>query len=291
MKKMLLITLFIAGKIGLAQSFELVGSDTINYTDVNNLKQGFWVITNKVKKLPNCDETAKIEEGTYADSKKVGNWKKYYCNGKLNNELTYVSNRPSGYARFYHENGNLMEEGQWENNRWVGEHKFYYETGKLNYVWTHNNTGKREGVQKYYHPNGKIMIEGDWKDGKENGVIKEYFEDGSLKAEKNYADGAFDAAKSKSYEPNQKEGSKEEAPAEVKKAETTTNVAKTPLTVGQIPDGFNKTFTRFGKPEKEGTFKDGKLLEGKVYIYEGTTHVKTALYKGGIKTGEEEVKK
>jgi antitoxin component YwqK of YwqJK toxin-antitoxin module len=184
-----------------------------------------------------------------------------------------------------------MEEGQWENNRWVGEHKFYYETGKLNYVWTHNSTGKREGVQKYYHPNGKIMIEGDWKDGKENGVIKEYFEDGSLKAEKNYADGAFDAAKSKTYEPNQKTGSKEEAPVEVKKTETPVNTVKSSGVVGQIPDGFNKTFTKFGKPEKEGTFKDGKLMEGKVYIYEGTTHVRTALYKGGVKTGEEEAKK
>src|SRR6185295_8224401 len=47
MKKAILILLFITCKIGIAQSFELIGNDTINYTDDLGKKQGKWIILNK----------------------------------------------------------------------------------------------------------------------------------------------------------------------------------------------------------------------------------------------------
>lgn len=202
MKKIILVTFFITYHIALAQSFEIVGNDTINYVDEQNLRQGFWIILNKIKKLPGYKEDAKVEEGNYKDSKKVGLWKQFYPSGRIKNEITYANNRPSGYARIYYENGNIMEEGMWENNRWVGTYKQYYESGNLYYDWKYNKEGKREGEQKYYYENGKLMIEGNWQDGKENGVIKEYYENGALKAERVFNDGTIDVAASKEYEPN-----------------------------------------------------------------------------------------
>ena len=52
MKKVILILLFITCKIAIAQSFELVNNDTINFVDIGGKKQGKWVIFNKMVHKP-----------------------------------------------------------------------------------------------------------------------------------------------------------------------------------------------------------------------------------------------
>ena len=42
-----------------------------------------------------------------------------------------------------------------------------------------------------------------------------------------------------------------------------------------------------GTVDKEGTFKDKKLIDGKVYVYENGQVVKTIVYEGGKRKGEE----
>lgn len=300
MKKLLLIVLFITVKASLAQSFELVNNDTINYTDANNLRQGFWQILNKIKKLPGYREDQKVEEGRYADSKKTGIWRQFFPTGNPKNEITYANNRPSGHAKMYFENGNIMEEGLWENNRWVGEYKQYYENGKVFYDWKYNTQGKREGDQKYFHPNGNVMIEGNWQEGKENGTIKEYYEDGRLKAEKVFNGGSIDAAASKEYDEKMAPKATT-APVKTEAKETTvkkeepktTNVSTTKSAGGVdfLSDGFHKTYNTKKLVDKEGTFKDGKLIDGKQYEYAGTEVVKIHIYQGGKLISTETPKK
>lgn len=289
MKKFILVILFITCKIGLAQSFEIINNDTLNYTDAGGLKQKYWIFYGKTKKVPGFKDDQKVEEGFYQDNKKVGIWKTYFSNGNVKNELTYTNNRPSGYAKMYHANGKVAEEGLWENNKWVGGYKYYFENGNLSYEWNYNKEGKREGVQKYYHENGNVMIEGDWKDGKEAGTIKEYYEDGSIRAEKNFKDGALDVASTKVYEPKPKavpvkEEIKEEEPKkEEVKVETPVIVKEEPKDTrpGYLKDGYNKLLSKNGKPLKEGTFKNGLLIDGKTYEYDGDKLVRTIIYKGG----------
>ncbi len=282
MKKVVLIILFITCKVLLAQSFEVIGQDTVNFIDAGNLKQGHWIIFNKIKKLPNCPDGAKVEEGKYTDSKKIGLWKQFFCNGKVKNELTYNNNRPSGYAKFYYDNGKISEEGVWENNRWVGSYKYYYENGQISNEFTYNDQGKREGAQKYYHPNGKVMIEGSWKDGKEAGLLKKYNEDGSLKSEENYADGKMDPATSKFYDKKdapivKEEPKKIEEPIkeEPKKVEAPT----------LFSDGYHKSYYKPGQVAKDGDWKNGKLYAGKEFIYEMDKLIKTITWSEGKVTG------
>jgi hypothetical protein len=303
MSKYFIIALLVIGKFSLAQSFEIVGNDTINYVDNNNLRQGFWVILNKVKKLPGYKEDQKVEEGSFKDSQRFGLWKQFFPSGKLKNEITYANNRPSGYAKMYFENGNIMEEGVWENNRWVGTYKQYYESGKVYYDWNYNNQGKREGDQKYYHENGKVMIEGNWQDGKENGTIKEYYDNGALKAEKVFNGGSIDLAASKEYSdkgtheahghPKEdhkavSDSKKEPAKAEVAKnseeSKTTSDNTKkvsSNLGVGIVADGYNKLYNSKKLVDKEGIFKEGKLWDGKQYEYNGVEISKIKVYKSG----------
>lgn len=296
MKRFYIILFLIFWKASMAQSNP---TDTLNFTDANNLKQGKWLITNLIKKLPGYKEDQLVEEGRYADSKKTGIWKKYFPNGKAENELTFVNNRPNGYAKFYYDNGNVREEGMWENNRWTGTYKMFYEDGTPNYDWSYNGQGKREGNQKYFHPNGKLMIEGDWKEGKESGILKEYYANGTLKSEKNFADGKLDETSVKHYEdkggpaPTAKETPKKEEPKkeEPKKEEPKKEV---PIVVsegvGIIKDGFNKLYNKSKQVEKEGEFKDGKMIDGKIYYYDGTKLVKTGIVREG-KIAEYKVEK
>ena len=48
--------------------------DTLNKIDENNMKQGHWVYTNKMKNLPNYKEDQVVEEGDYDNDKKIGKW-------------------------------------------------------------------------------------------------------------------------------------------------------------------------------------------------------------------------
>lgn len=296
MKRFILIVLFVAYQIGLAQSFEVVGNDSINRIDENNLRQGFWVIFNKLKKLPGYKDDQKVEEGNYADSKKTGIWKQFFPSGTLKNEITFANNRPSGYAKMYYENGNIMEEGMWENNRWVGDYKQYYENGTIYYDWKYSAQGKREGNQKYFYQNGQVMIEGNWAEGKENGVVKEYYENGKIKAEKVFNGGTIDLASSKEYSekgtvvsPNVSAEVKttsdkpvtEEKKTETKEEKTVTESVSTNTSgngTDLIADGFHKIYNKMKLVEREGVFKNSKFFEGKQYEYDGTKLVKIIHY-------------
>ncbi|MFH2095268.1 MAG: toxin-antitoxin system YwqK family antitoxin [Bacteroidota bacterium] len=254
-------------------------NDTINRTDENSMKQGHWIIMDE-------SNSFKVEEGRYQDNKKVGIWKGYYENGKIKHELTFVSGRANGYAKFYYDNGNLSEEGLWKSNKWVGEYKFYHRNGNPAYVWQYNDGGKRTGEQKYYHENGALMIEGKWEDGKEKGVIKEYYDDGSLKAEKNFNDGKLDTLNVKIYAKNN--------PNPTNNNNTTNNNVvienNTNNNSGDPVGYFNgngqhtlyKTIGGVRKIDREGNFKDGKLISGKQYYYDSSgTLTKTVVLNNG----------
>jgi antitoxin component YwqK of YwqJK toxin-antitoxin module len=124
------------------------------------------------------------------------------------------------------------------------------------------------------------MIEGTWANGKESGVIKEYDENGRLKVEKTFNNGKLDVSSVKIYEKpetttNQPEKTEETKPVMIQ----TTHSNEKP---GVISDGFHKTYTRFRKIDKEGTFKNGKLINGKDYIYDSDGNLlKINIYNNG----------
>jgi len=261
-------------------------NDTINKIDENNLKQGFWIFFGRDKKLANYKADQKVEEGSFRDNRKMGIWKKYFSNGKLQNEITYQNSRPNGYAKIYYDNGQLKEEGLWKGNKWIGEYKLYHENGNLYHEFDFNPMGKREGVQKYYHENGEVMIEGEWAMGKESGYLKEYYEDGTLKSEKNFANGTLDVASVKEYEkPKEIVDVKPEEP---KGAGVT--VDKTEVSRSAKKFDGNGPYTLYNmnrQISKDGIFKKNKLMDGKWYKYNRDgilTRIK--VYKNGSYVGD-----
>lgn len=285
MKKLLLF-IFIC-QTAIAQS---TNSDTLNQIDpATGNKVGYWIVLNSVKKLPNYSMEAKVEEGKYAESKKVGIWKMYFPSGNIKSEITYTNNKPSGYAKMYYENGKVQEEGNWENNRWVGDYKTYYENGQPFYDFKYTTAGKRDGEQTYFYEDGKVMMKGVMKDGKETGVWEEYYENGDLRAKKAFNDGTLDAENTEVYAPKKPLPPKKEEPAS-KEPPKIADASKEKINAAYKPfdgNGYAKLFLTGGRLSKDGEFKNFRLMDGKDYVYNSDGILeRIAVYKAGKYVGD-----
>lgn len=292
MKKIfyLFIPIFICS-ISVGQSlpnYEIVEGDTINYTDENNLKQGFWKIFGKMKRLPGYEPDQVIEQGHFNNSRKNGLWTKFFPSGKTKSEIEYANSRPNGAYKTYYENGQVEEEGTWKNNRNTQSFKRYYENGQVSQDFAFNTSGKRDGKQIYFYENGQVMIEADIAAGKEK-FVKEFFEDGSIKAEKTFIDGKIDPANTKVYEPktpvkNRDEEELAKAPVKVVKVE------KGESSNGQVKfsgNGKHKLYNMNKQISKDGIFKNYRLMEGLWYKYdENGILISIEKYKKGRYIGE-----
>jgi antitoxin component YwqK of YwqJK toxin-antitoxin module len=282
----IIITVFISSSISVAaQKFEIHNGDTINYIDENNLKQGFWKIFGRMKKLPDYQPDQVVEQGEYENSRKQGIWKKFFPNGKTKSEIAYVNSRPNGYYKTYYENGELEEEGEWKNNRNVGKFVRKHPNGEVAQEFEFNESGKRDGEQKYYYEDGSIMIVAQIKEGKEEKVT-EYYPDGSLKAEKVFVDGNLDVANTKVYEPKtpiKPVETTEKAPVKVVKVNKEEVVNK-----GTFDgNGEHKLYNKDKQISKDGLFKNYRLIDGKNYKYdENGILISIELIKNGRYIGE-----
>lgn len=267
------------------------GGDTLNQVDDAGLRQGYWIIYNSIKKLPNYPPEARVEEGRYLNSRRNGIWKTYYPNGVLKSEVTYQNNRPNGYAKIFFENGKLMEEGEWKNNRWVGTFKAYYENGQTLYDFNYNNDGKRQGEQKYYYENGQLMMKGNMTEGKETGTWVGYYENGDKREEKAFTNGTLDTANTKLYMAKFSLPYKEDFVSATAKEDAVVVSSKTEKTNEALKpfdgNGYAKLFNLNKQVSKDGLFKNYRLIDGKDYIYdEKGVLVRIAVYKDGKYAGD-----
>jgi antitoxin component YwqK of YwqJK toxin-antitoxin module len=298
MKNIYLLFLFIAGALyAQPQSYEISpynGKDTINYVDALGKKQRKWIIFGKTKPNTCYTPEAKVEEGNYADNKKIGKWKEYFCNGNMRSNIEFQNGRPDGYAIMYNENGKISEEGTWKNNRWVGNYKLYYDNGNVQHEFTFNGSGKREGEQVYKYEDGSVMIKGSWVGGKENGTITEFYPDGSVKKTVNYNNGEADVASIKEFEAKKDivvAKKTEEIKNAPKKEEVVVKNTEEvdpgkPVAKPGSLNGYHTTYEQ-KQISKQGDFVDGKLMNGKAWIYDANGKLKRiAVYKDGRYAGD-----
>ncbi|UKN03117.1 hypothetical protein K6119_06270 [Paracrocinitomix mangrovi] len=121
-----LLTYFLFFSLGL-----FAQNDTINQTDENGLKQGYWIIYGHMKPEKEYSAEGIIEEGTYKDDRKQGVWTKYFQDGKTIRLIgTYEKNRPNGeYWKFY-ESGCLKEHGVFRTYKMESNHEAHSEIDK-----------------------------------------------------------------------------------------------------------------------------------------------------------------
>ena len=92
-------------------------------------KQVAWIITGDISKQKGYADAAKVEEGEYKRSRKVGVWIKYWPNGEKKAEIFYDQWKTYGDYKSFYENGQLEESGSMKAGNLVGEFAMYYPDG------------------------------------------------------------------------------------------------------------------------------------------------------------------
>jgi antitoxin component YwqK of YwqJK toxin-antitoxin module len=255
--------------------------DKINQKDATGKKQGKWIYFGKDRPQEGFPMEGKIEEGPYSDDRKEGVWIKYHNDGitpKLKG--VYSNNRPKGGYTKFHANGKIKEIGNFEKNQYQDSLKRYHENGQLEYEAKYNENGKEQGKVKFFYPNGQVEFEYTSQNGVATGKAVRYYENGDVKEEIEFnGDGTIAKSESKemvnpAVKVSDPGASKEGAPK-----------VGNPIVKGAKfqPNGYNKVYNTEDEIWQDGDFKDGRLYNGKVYVYDKDgILLKVKVYKNGV---------
>jgi len=150
-----------------------IGSEKVNQTDINGLKQGFWT-----KVYPNGVLAYQVN---FKDDKPVGVLKRFHENGKLMAHLQYDEIGEWADAKHYDDKEQLIAEGKYHKKLRHGLWLFYMEGFKV--AEENYSEGFKSGTSKTYYKNGQISEEKNWEKDVENGVWRQYFPSGKVKLE------------------------------------------------------------------------------------------------------------
>jgi antitoxin component YwqK of YwqJK toxin-antitoxin module len=253
----------------------------INQKDANGLKQGRWVYFGKDLPAEGIPAEGKVEEGPYKDDRKEGIWIKYHNDGvtpRLKGEYSF--GRPKGkYTRIY-SNGVIKEIGTFDKNQYKDSLTRNYENGVPEYKGFYNGSGKEQGTIKHFHPNGKVAFVYDASNGVPTGKATRYHENGDIK-EVIYYSPTGEVEKSEQKEMVNPPVKSEDPKLKDSKAAPKLNDAKV-LSGKFNPNAYNKVYNSEGEISQDGDFKDGKLWDGKVYVYDKDgILLKVQIFKNG----------
>jgi len=204
-----------------------------------------------------------------ANGKKQGYWKKYDDQGKLKYEGTFYNNIPTGKFIYYYPNGTMKTLSIISDSGNVSNIIMYYSNGKVKAtgkylknikdgIWKYYNedeiliseemlkNGKKESVSQNYYVDGKISEKINWKNGMKDGENQQYFKDGSIKTSLFYKNDVLDGPAVCYYSNG--------------KIMVSGNYNK------NLHDGVWMYYTDKGEVEKKLTYKDGDLIEEKIFI-------------------------
>lgn len=284
MKKLLWTLVFFLGLGSYSQARVALGSNDeqddpkINQKDEEGKKQGKWIFFGKDQPEKGYPMEGKISEGTYKNDRKNGRWTMYYKDGETPKiEGEFVNNRPNGPFVRYHPNGQIKEMGTFNKRRYTDSLKRFNEDGIVVYESSYNEAGKEAGTVKYFHDNGNPEFVYEAKNGIPTGKATRYWPNGDIKEEIVYA----------------ADGTVKETSGEVERINPPVNVEKPgddnakkapkPSGVSDFkPDDYNKVYNEDKELWMEGDFKDGRLWDGRLYIYdEDGLLLKVEVYKEG----------
>ncbi|MCB9182333.1 MAG: toxin-antitoxin system YwqK family antitoxin [Flavobacteriales bacterium] len=277
--------LLIAALLLLAGPAFALAQDTLNVVDEMGRKQGYWKVLAPKAEKPEYQDGQLIEEGRYANSKRIGLWRRYWPNGKVMSEINYQMGRPKGDYKTFYPTGKVEEQGTWDLDRNTGEFKRWHPNGQLAQDFVFNQFGIRDGEQKYYHENGQLAVQVSVEEGKEDGALKRYDSNGQLTQTAQFNDGVINAENSKWIKPVKKADDVKPDP----KAEAAPPPAPTERTNAVVfrENGYNTLYDKQLRLSQQGEFKNGRLWDGKRYEYDRNGILeRIRIYKQGRYLGD-----
>jgi antitoxin component YwqK of YwqJK toxin-antitoxin module len=185
---LLMVTLLLPGTILQAQT---ASRDTVNRTDANGVKQGYWE-----KYSP---QGILIYRGYFVDGKPVGEFKRYFDNGKIKSRLFYHPHSDTVDITFYYMNGKRAATGQYVNRKKNGEWRYYsFYHDSLSYIENYKED-LQDGPSIKFYPEGDTAEIIMYKAGKKNGPWKQYYPGGQLKLTATYVNNKLEGKFSMYY--------------------------------------------------------------------------------------------
>lgn len=254
-----------------------VEQEELNQVDEQGRKQGKWIVYGKDRPSKGYPDENKIEEGKYDNDRKSGLWVMYYPNGNVRTKGEFKYGRPKGDFTKYYEDGTIKQEGNFTGRAYKGSMKQYHPNGQVAVEKTFNDQGKTDGPVTHYYPNGQIEYKFETKNGVPTGKATRYYPNGDVKEVSEFSDGKIVSQNKKErVNPPVDDGSKDNA-KDAPSMEGETNAAQ-----NKVRDGYNKTYNDNGDILQDGKFQNGKLWNGKQYIYdEDGILLKIEIYKNG----------
>lgn len=190
MRKLILVVFAIIGLVSFVNA-----QNAVNRKDANGLKQGGWI-----GRYP--DGTIRYS-GSYVDDRPVGDWLRFYENGKVKAHLFYFPNNGKTSAKLFDSNGALFATGNYINmvkdSTWN-----YYDNQKL--VGKEDLLGGiKNGKSLAYFEDGKVANETSWANGELDGVSRTFYSTGNIKSEIMYRGGKQNGLSIVYYESGQQE--------------------------------------------------------------------------------------
>lgn len=147
--------------------------DTINVTDSQGRRQGFW------RKTDTAGHT--VYEGRFVNGQPAGEFRYFYPNGKIKTISVVSDNGRKAVTQSFFANGRKMASGNYINEKKDSTWQFFGEnTGVLASEETYV-AGKVEGKSRTFYPDGVVAEMVYYKNGIRDGLWEQYFTDGKLK--------------------------------------------------------------------------------------------------------------
>ncbi len=159
--------------------------DTINRTDKNGLRQGYWI-----QKYPGGNRRY---EGYFKDNHPIGVFKRYYETDTIQSMLFYSDNGSKADAIFFHPNGFIAAAGKYIDQKREGKWEFFssiirgYKVSEEEY---HNNM--KNGFSIKYYPDKIIAEKRNYINDVIQGESLQYHENGNIYIRSHYINGLLD---------------------------------------------------------------------------------------------------
>ncbi len=265
-----------------------VPKDTIkqlNRIDAQGRKQGHWIYYGKDRPESGIPPNGKVEEGYYIDDRKEGEWIRYKEDGVTPKmKGIYENNRPKTNCTFNRDkypNGQPRRVGTFEKNMYIDSLIGYYENGTREYAAFYDKQGREQGWIYYYHKNGNKEFEYFAKDGLPTGTAIRFYDNGDTNEVITYnSEGQIVSSIHRKPVHEINPFTDPTAPKNYPPV-----ITGTPDTKGVTwkPNGYNKVFNEDGEIWQDGTFKEGSLWDGKVYVYDRDgILLKVKIFKQGL---------
>ncbi|MEI6174007.1 MAG: toxin-antitoxin system YwqK family antitoxin [Bacteroidota bacterium] len=162
-------------------SFSVFSQDTLNITDSQGRKQGFW---RKVDSLGRP-----IYEGRFKDGFPGGEFRYFYPDGKLKTVSVILNQGKKARTVSYFPNGRKMAAGVYLNEKKDSTWQFFSESNGTLVSEQSFQAGLANGPSKVFYPDGGLSEIRNFRNGIMEGIWEQYYLEGKLKLHATYKAG------------------------------------------------------------------------------------------------------